>query len=72
MIVQVIKKIDTSVEFVEDPTTKAESSVQELDGSNEGTGEDVFKPCQTLRVVSGYYVESSLISTTYRIGNGDT
>ena len=48
MIVEVVQEIDTTVEVVEETTAKAKSPVHELDGSHDGTTEDILQPCQPL------------------------
>ena len=46
VVVQVVEKVDTAVEGVEEASAQAYPPVQELDGAQHGAGENVFEPGQ--------------------------
>src|SRR3954449_8508092 len=46
MVVEIIQKIDFSIEFVEEAAGKSKTLVEEFDWRNHRRAKDVFQPCQ--------------------------
>ena len=48
MIVQVVKQVNASVKSVEHAPAEPEPSVQQLNWTDQRTGEDILEPCKAL------------------------
>src|SRR5687767_2711195 len=55
VVVQIIKKINTAIELVEQTTAHTEPLAHKLDRSNQRAAENVLKPCKTLNLSVGCF-----------------
>lgn len=48
VVIKIIKKIDTTIEMVEETSAKTETAIKKLDRPNDGTSQNVLEPSQAL------------------------